>query len=406
MTPTSPAHAQLRAQILRDVADVVDAHDSAPVALSGPYPKLSDFLRRKADSLSRAPAEGEGEGEPCTCDPDSPVFAVGCPIHDAAPGMDALERVGRDMSPCADVALPGRGNLALGPSVNELRPASAGEAGGGDTGSGPTSEKRGPVAGEQTSRETPPSPNPTTPTESEGLLPCPLCQNDEVSVGSFNFSGFERYHVQCESGECGCAVQGHDSEESAIAAWNRRTPSSPSTTVDEIVTRLYRRFKEWSERGFGPDDVTWCEVRADVIEMVALAGTRPPATTGGEVEEWRDTYRVMPMPQPVREAGDRLASLAERQRLEIERWRAERLKASDDMLLLLSQREAAESRVREMEKVVDAARILTGAGLRYVTTDGTAGVQADLGPIGGPANASYLHITDKGRAILAEGEKQ
>jgi hypothetical protein len=39
--------------------------------------------------------------------------------------------------------------------------------------------------------------------------------------------------------------------------------------VDEIVTALYRRFKDWSKRGFGPDDVTWCEVRADVVALAA-----------------------------------------------------------------------------------------------------------------------------------------
>lgn len=40
-------------------------------------------------------------------------------------------------------------------------------------------------------------------------------------------------------------------------------------SVDEIVTGLYRRFKDWSQRGFGPDDVTWCEVKADVIALIA-----------------------------------------------------------------------------------------------------------------------------------------
>jgi hypothetical protein len=39
--------------------------------------------------------------------------------------------------------------------------------------------------------------------------------------------------------------------------------------TDEIVTRLYRRFKDWSKRGFGPDDVTWCEVKADIEQMLA-----------------------------------------------------------------------------------------------------------------------------------------
>ncbi len=40
--------------------------------------------------------------------------------------------------------------------------------------------------------------------------------------------------------------------------------------IDEIVTRIYRRFKEWNKRGFGPDDVTWCEVKADIMSIIAL----------------------------------------------------------------------------------------------------------------------------------------
>lgn len=46
--------------------------------------------------------------------------------------------------------------------------------------------------------------------------------------------------------------------------------------ADEIVTRLYRRFKDWSKRGFGPEDVTWCEVKADVIALCQAARVPAP----------------------------------------------------------------------------------------------------------------------------------
>jgi hypothetical protein len=56
-------------------------------------------------------------------------------------------------------------------------------------------------------------------------------------------------------------------------AATRTAPSAPMEeelpAPDEIVTALYRRFKDWSKRGFGPDDVTWCEVKADVVALVA-----------------------------------------------------------------------------------------------------------------------------------------
>lgn len=44
--------------------------------------------------------------------------------------------------------------------------------------------------------------------------------------------------------------------------------------VDPIVSKLYRKFKEWSQRGFTADDVTWCEVRGYVAELM---NTHPPA---------------------------------------------------------------------------------------------------------------------------------
>jgi len=59
--------------------------------------------------------------------------------------------------------------------------------------------------------------------------------------------------------------------------------------ADEIVSRLYRRFKDWSKRGFGPDDVTWCEVKADIEEMIRCV--RPfsgAATPSASLEEERD----------------------------------------------------------------------------------------------------------------------
>lgn len=38
--------------------------------------------------------------------------------------------------------------------------------------------------------------------------------------------------------------------------------------VDPIVSKLYRKFKEWNRQGFGADDVTWCEVRGYVAELL------------------------------------------------------------------------------------------------------------------------------------------
>jgi hypothetical protein len=51
-----------------------------------------------------------------------------------------------------------------------------------------------------------------------------------------------------------------------------RDAAPAEKSADEIVTALYRRFKDWSKRGFGPDDVTWCEVKADVLALIGELG--------------------------------------------------------------------------------------------------------------------------------------
>ncbi|OIJ42312.1 hypothetical protein [Massilia timonae] len=78
-------------------------------------------------------------------------------------------------------------------------------------------------------------------------------------------------------------------------------PAPNAERVDAIVTGLYRRFKDWSKRGFGPDDVTWCEVKADVIALIATgaaesgaqAGELPPLPQGVELGWSTRNVRIM-----------------------------------------------------------------------------------------------------------------
>lgn len=73
------------------------------------------------------------------------------------------------------------------------------------------------------------------------------------------------------------------------AVWRAMCAAAPvaaqaqpdARTVDEIVSGLYRKFKEWSKRGFGPDDVTWCEVRAAVMELMNVQGQQPVSGADG-----------------------------------------------------------------------------------------------------------------------------
>lgn len=61
--------------------------------------------------------------------------------------------------------------------------------------------------------------------------------------------------------------------------------------VDPIVSKLYRKFKEWNRQGFGADDVTWCEVRGYVAELL---NTQPqPAVPEEYRQALQDAYDII-----------------------------------------------------------------------------------------------------------------
>lgn len=41
--------------------------------------------------------------------------------------------------------------------------------------------------------------------------------------------------------------------------------------AERIVTELFKDFRDWSRRGFGPEDVTWCEVKDRVMRLCSMA---------------------------------------------------------------------------------------------------------------------------------------
>ena len=56
--------------------------------------------------------------------------------------------------------------------------------------------------------------------KSEELEPCPFCDSEDINVGKFGAYPYTEYQVYCENCENGTAK--FDSEEEAIAAWNKR----------------------------------------------------------------------------------------------------------------------------------------------------------------------------------------
>ncbi|MER9176685.1 hypothetical protein NKH72_24290 [Mesorhizobium sp. M0955] len=86
--------------------------------------------------------------------------------------------------------------------------------------------------------------------------------------------GWKRVVIYKEAAEKLCADFGEISPLYLAPALSN--PEAPGR-VDAIVSSLYRRFKDWSKKGFGPDDVTWCEVKADIISIIASNPEAPAA---------------------------------------------------------------------------------------------------------------------------------
>ncbi len=81
------------------------------------------------------------------------------------------------------------------------------------------------------------------------------------------------------------AVHGQSASTDAPAGW---LELQDDPRVNEIVSGLYRRFKDWSQRGFSAEDVTWCEVKADVIRLIAA--TPPAAIPAAPSEAFTAAY--------------------------------------------------------------------------------------------------------------------
>ncbi|QRF55785.1 hypothetical protein [Variovorax paradoxus] len=81
------------------------------------------------------------------------------------------------------------------------------------------------------------------------------------------------------------AVHGQGASTEAPAGW---LDLQDDPRVNEIVSGLYRRFKDWSQRGFSAEDVTWCEVKADVIRLITA--TAPAAIPAAPATDERSAF--------------------------------------------------------------------------------------------------------------------
>ncbi|MBY5961939.1 hypothetical protein [Marinobacter nauticus] len=104
-----------------------------------------------------------------------------------------------------------------------------------------------------------------------------ISEQYDALPGAAGFDDVEIYHGQWMGWQAARAQGGQGAD---AVKW-----SDPA--VDPIVSKLYRKFKEWNRQGFGADDVTWCEVRGYVAELL---NTHPqPAVPEG----WRECLQEM-----------------------------------------------------------------------------------------------------------------
>ena len=72
------------------------------------------------------------------------------------------------------------------------------------------------------------------------LLPCPFCGGVQIEAFHHIDRGWgASWHVECIADECGNSTCHHDTEATAIAAWNKRQPTQSDALLDAEGVKLY-----------------------------------------------------------------------------------------------------------------------------------------------------------------------
>ena len=70
--------------------------------------------------------------------------------------------------------------------------------------------------------------------DSAVLLPCPFCGGVQIEAFHHIDRGWgASWHVECVAEECGNSTCHHDTEATAIAAWNKRQPTQSDALREE-----------------------------------------------------------------------------------------------------------------------------------------------------------------------------
>lgn len=94
------------------------------------------------------------------------------------------------------------------------------------------------------------------------LKPCPFCGGVQIEAFHHIDRGWgASWHVECVAEECGNSTCHHDTEATAIAAWNKRQPTQSDALLDAEGVKLY-----WYRQG--KDDGVEHE-RAKIVAWLA-----------------------------------------------------------------------------------------------------------------------------------------
>lgn len=103
--------------------------------------------------------------------------------------------------------------------------------------------------------------------DSAMLLPCPFCGGVQIEAFHHIDRGWgASWHVECVAEECGNSTCHHDTEATAIAAWNKRQPTQ-SDALREENERLLEALRDAAGMIGGPDDFTGLR-DSDTVEHI------------------------------------------------------------------------------------------------------------------------------------------
>ena len=105
------------------------------------------------------------------------------------------------------------------------------------------------------------------------LKPCPSCGSTNIAIHKDVYGNFIWWG---ECYDCDLSTSGCDTEDRAVAAWNRRAESSAGSDTHKLSANLFELALEWKSRdcAFRDPDARYCELEKQAKALGYLDGSR------------------------------------------------------------------------------------------------------------------------------------